>query len=71
MAGSDKELVIVNVHLEAYDSGEGKEAQTKMLAELLKKEQEAGNYVIAGGDFNQAFSNVDISVKRICLEANE
>lgn len=61
VAGSDKELVIVNVHLEAYDSGEGKEAQTKMLAELLKKEQEAGNYVIAGGDFNQAFSNVDIS----------
>ncbi len=58
---SDKELVIVNLHLEAYDSGEGKIAQTKMLKEILNAEVEAGNYVIAGGDFNQIFSNVDDS----------
>ncbi|MBO4433770.1 MAG: endonuclease [Clostridia bacterium] len=56
---SDKELVIFNLHLEAYDSGEGKIAQTNMLAELLKDETEKGNYVIAGGDFNQIFSNAD------------
>ena len=60
--GSDKELVIVNVHLEAYDSGEGKIAQTKMLTEILQKEIAAGNYVIAGGDFNQTFSNIDQSL---------
>jgi endonuclease/exonuclease/phosphatase family metal-dependent hydrolase len=59
--GSDKELVIVNLHLEAYDSGEGKIAQTKMLADILKAEVDAGNYVIAAGDFNQAFSGTDIS----------
>lgn len=59
--GSDKELVIVNLHLEAYDSGEGKAAQTQMLKEYLQKEVDAGNYVIAGGDFNQTFSNVDAS----------
>jgi len=53
--GTDKELVIVNLHLEAYDSGEGKIAQTKMLMDLLVEEYEKGNYVIAGGDFNQAF----------------
>lgn len=58
---SDSELVVINLHLEAYDSGEGKIAQTKMLKELLDAETEAGNYVIAGGDFNQTFSNVDIS----------
>lgn len=57
--GSDKELVVVNLHLEAYDSGEGKIAQTAMLKELLITEAEKGNYVIAGGDFNQTFSNVD------------
>ena len=51
------ELVLVNLHLEAYDSGEGKEAQTKMLMDFLRKEAEAGNYVIAGGDLNQTFSN--------------
>ena len=57
--GSDKELVIVNLHLEAYDSGEGKIAQTKMLSEVLKEERETGDYVIAGGDFNQIFSSAD------------
>ena len=59
VAGSDRELVIVNLHLEAYDDGEGKLAQTKMLADLLKTEAEKGNYVIAGGDFNQIFSSAD------------
>ena len=59
--GSDKELVLINLHLEAYDSGEGKIAQTKRLKQVLLDEVEKGNYVIAGGDFNQVFSNVDIS----------
>lgn len=55
MEGSDKELVMVNLHLEAYDDGEGKIAQTKVLMSLLEEEYAKGNYVIAGGDFNQAF----------------
>ena len=59
LEGSDKELVVVNLHLEAYDDGEGKLAQTKMLAELLDAEAAKGNYVIAGGDFNQIFSSAD------------
>lgn len=53
--GSDKQLVTVNLHLEAYDDGEGKIAQTKMLWEVLENEYAKGNYVIAGGDFNQTF----------------
>lgn len=57
--GTDKELVLINLHLEAYDDGEGKLAQTKMLAELMQAELDKGNYVIAGGDFNQSFSSVD------------
>ncbi len=52
---SDHEVVIVNLHLEAYDDGEGKISQTKQLMELLQTEYEKGNYVIAGGDFNRAF----------------
>lgn len=52
---SDKELVLVNLHLEAYDDGEGKAAQTKVLMDFLTAEYEKGNYVIAGGDFNQTF----------------
>lgn len=53
--GSNRELVIVNLHLEAYDDGEGKAAQTEMLFSVLQKEYQKGNYVIAGGDFNQTF----------------
>lgn len=52
---SDKELVLVNLHLEAYDDGEGKAAQTAMLLQVLQEEYGKGNYVIAGGDFNQTF----------------
>ena len=53
--GTDRELVIINLHLEAYDDGEGKIAQTKQLVSLLLEEYNKGNYVIAGGDFNQSF----------------
>ena len=56
---TDKELVLFNLHLEAYDNGEGKVAQTNMLAELIEAEAAKGNYVIAGGDFNQIFSTAD------------
>lgn len=55
MKDSDKELVLVNLHLEAFDDGEGKVAQTKQLLDILLAEVEKGNYVIAGGDFNQKF----------------
>ncbi len=55
IAESDKELVLVNLHLEAYSSQEGRTAQMAQLAQLLKAEALKGNYVIAGGDFNQAF----------------
>ena len=61
IAKSDRELVLVNLHLEAYDDGEGKEAQTKMLRQILAEEARDGTYVIAGGDFNQTFDNADMS----------
>lgn len=55
LENSDKQLVLVNLHLEAYDDGEGKIAQTKQLREFMEQEYAKGNYVIAGGDFNQNF----------------
>ena len=55
IANSEQELVIINLHLEAYDDGEGKAAQTEQLLSLMREEYAKGNYVIAGGDFNQAF----------------
>ncbi len=53
--GSDKQLVLINLHLEAYDEGEGKIAQTQQLRDFMQAEYQKGNYVIAGGDFNQVF----------------
>ena len=59
LSGSGKYLVLINQHLEAYDDGKGKAAQTKALLEVMQKEYDEGNYVIVGGDFNQTFTDVD------------
>ena len=61
LEGTEKELVVINLHLEAYDDDEEKIAQMAMLREILEAEAAAGNYVIAGGDFNQTFSSVDLT----------
>lgn len=57
--GQDNFLVLINLHLEAFDSGEGKVAQTKALLEIIEQEYNKGNYVIAGGDFNQRFPGAE------------
>ncbi|MGN0353927.1 MAG: endonuclease/exonuclease/phosphatase family protein [Muricoprocola sp.] len=59
LEGTDKEFVVINLHLEAYDNGKGKTAQTRVLYNVLMEEYLKGNYCIAGGDFNQSFENVD------------
>ncbi len=51
----EDQLTLVNLHLEAYDDGEGKKAQTEELMKILIDVYEQGHYVIAGGDFNQTF----------------
>lgn len=53
--GMEQEIVLINFHLEAYDDGEGKIAQTQQLMDFIQAEYEKGNFVIAGGDFNQTF----------------
>lgn len=48
-----KKLVIYAVHLSAYSSNpEVRDGQLQMLYEDMKAQYDAGNYVIAGGDFN-------------------
>ena len=50
---SDKKLVLINLHMSAYDEGGTIRAkQLEMLNGVLAEERSAGNYVIAGGDFN-------------------
>lgn len=53
-----KELVILNIHMSAYDEGGIiRQAQLEMLNQILAEEYEKGNYIIAGGDFNHAYCN--------------
>ena len=57
--GSDKLLVVVNLHLSAYDSeGDMREKEMQDLKNFLITEKEKGNYVLVGGDFNQTFPGV-------------
>ncbi len=51
--GSEKELVIINAHLSAYDKG-GKirKKQLDFLNTILAAEAAKDNYVVVGGDFN-------------------
>ncbi len=51
--GSEKELVVINVHLSAYDDGSMRAEETAFLQEIMNDEFVAGNYVVVGGDFNQ------------------
>ncbi len=53
-----KDLVLVNVHLSAYDrDGALKKKEMAYLQKLLKEEYLRGNYVVAGGDWNQCPPN--------------
>lgn len=50
---SAKKLVLVNLHMSAYDEGGTVRArQLEMLNEVFAAEYAKGNYVVAGGDFN-------------------
>ena len=55
LVGREQQLVLINCHLEAYDEGEAKQAQTEQLMAFIEEEYSKGNYVIVGGDFNQTF----------------
>ncbi len=53
-----KELVLINLHLSAYDKGgSARKEQLKFLNSVMEEEYKKGNYVILGGDFNHILSS--------------
>ncbi|MCI9261432.1 endonuclease/exonuclease/phosphatase family protein [uncultured Adlercreutzia sp.] len=67
-----KELVLFNVHLSAYGADESiMAAQRSMLYEDMVRERAAGNYVIAGGDYNHDMIGVSGEVYGNQVEAVE
>jgi len=67
---TDKELVIINLHLEAYDNGKTRESQMEELKNIMVEEYKKGNYILVGGDFNQIFPTVDNSKYPILDDSN-
>lgn len=56
ITGSTKQLVVVNLHMSAYDGDGSLRAQEMAYLKAFMEAQTAlGNYVIIGGDFNQTF----------------
>lgn len=53
--GQNKQLVVVNIHLSAYDDGSMRIKEMAYLKDFIENEYNKGNYVIVGGDFNQTF----------------
>ncbi len=48
-----KQLIVVNTHNSAFDDGSLRLKQMAFMKEIFLKEYNKGNYVIAGGDWNQ------------------
>ena len=50
-----KELILINLHNSAFDrKGKLKSQQVKFFQELVLEEYKKGNYIVAGGDWNQS-----------------
>ncbi len=56
-----KELVLINTHISAFDNGRMKELEMKYLKDFVMAEYAKGNYVIAGGDWNQSPPNFPLT----------
>lgn len=57
-----KELVVINTHNSAYDStGSLRKRELAMLDSVMRSEYQKGNYVIAGGDWNNNPRGCDVS----------
>lgn len=64
-----KDLILVNLHLEAYDDTGGRDKQFAVLKKIMDEEYAKGNYVIAGGDFNASF--LDPKTLPFCAESKD
>jgi len=51
---NNKELVIINTHNSAFDSGKDREAQIEALVSKAKSEYNKGNFVVVCGDWNSS-----------------
>jgi len=56
-----KELILINIHLSAFDKGGFiREQQLAFLFRHIKKEEKKDNYVVIGGDWNSFFPDIEV-----------
>lgn len=61
---NNKELVLINSHMSAYDKGGVyRKKQLELLNKTMSDEYKKGNYVIVGGDFNHALCGTEKTFK--------
>lgn len=72
-----KELILINTHHEAFDAGDIRIAQMEYLKTFIIKEYNNGNYVVAGGDWNQSppgfnpdFGENIVNTSQMAMEPN-
>jgi endonuclease/exonuclease/phosphatase family metal-dependent hydrolase len=72
-----KELVLINTHNEAFDEGDIRKAQMEYLKVFVLNEYKNGNYVIAGGDWNQcppdfkpAFQGNEVNTSQMVMQSD-
>lgn len=53
-AENGKEFILINTHLSAFDDGSLKKQEMEYLKDFVLAEYAKGNFVIAGGDWNQS-----------------
>ncbi|MCK5163988.1 MAG: endonuclease/exonuclease/phosphatase family protein [Desulfobacula sp.] len=63
-----KQLLVINTHNSAYDDGTLRSNQMAYLKNFLITEYEKGNYVIAGGDWNQCPPGFNPEFKRNLMD---
>ncbi len=56
---SDQSLILINVHMSAYDDGSMRAQEMAYLKEFIEAAYAEGHYVIVGGDFNQTFPGAE------------
>lgn len=57
-----KELILINLHLSAYDKGGKLRAkQAEHLVQYMKDNYKEGNYIVLGGDWNQLLSKEQLN----------
>lgn len=62
--GSNKEFVLINIHLSAYDKGGIiRKQQLSYLKQHIQNEYDKGNYVLVGGDWNHKIGKTNFKSK--------